>query len=143
MEAGGLEMICERIANGETMVKIAADFGENRDLLGNWLYSTPEGREMATRARARSANALAEQALTIADKGTTENAPKTRLQVETRRWLASKYDAAVYGDTRGPTVQINIGQLHIDALRQHRTIDVAAAPVLESDLDPDTLLGLD
>lgn len=114
---GGLPEILDRIASGRTMASIARDIGSTPNMLGDWLNDDPARRADYLRARGASALALAEQALEISDGSSIEGVQVSRLQVDTRKWLASKYDAATYGD-KHTGVQINIGQLHLDALRK-------------------------
>ena len=87
-ELGGVQVLIERIANGETILALATEMGFSRDLLSVFL-NRDETQEAVRSARARSAAAMAEKALEIADTNSPEQAPKTRWQVETRRWLAS------------------------------------------------------
>jgi hypothetical protein len=116
-EAGGLDGIIDRIANGETLTAVAGSIGVGRVLLSDWLHGDPERQGRLFRARQTAASALAEQSLKIADEVGPLDVQKARLQVDTRRWLASRYDPATYGDQKAQ-VEINIGQLHVDALRK-------------------------
>lgn len=117
-EAGGVDAILERVAGGETLSQIAEDLGWPRQMLSDWLNGDPERQAALKRARASSASALAEQSLKIADEVGPLDVQKARLQVDTRRWLASRYDPATYGDQKA-AVEISIGQLHIQALREY------------------------
>lgn len=79
---------------------------------------TPERAERVARARARAADYLAQEALTIADELTGEVA-RDRLRVDTRKWLAGKWNPTTYGDMKQPQVQINVAELHLAAVRVH------------------------
>ena len=123
-DAGGVDEILDRIANGETMVSVAASltpmegFGPHSPtMLSNWLREDQQRAERLLQARARAASSLAEQSLHIADSANPDNVQVARLQVDVRKWLASKYDPAGFGDQKAQ-VEINIGQLHVDALRK-------------------------
>lgn len=72
---------------------------------------------------------MAETTLELADTGSVADVPKTKLRIEARRWLAGKLNPAEFGDTKGPQVQVSIGELHLDALRQFNPAD--HRPVLE------------
>ncbi len=80
------------------------------------------------RARARGAHALVEQTHEIADESvaSSEDASRARNRIGTRQWAASAYERNTFGQ-RGNQVNvaINLGQLHLDALR-HRAIEQAA-----------------
>lgn len=125
---GGLNPILDRVANGETIRSIAVDVGCSRSMLTEWLHNDAERRALYLRARATSADALAESALDIADASSETGTSKARLQVETRQWLAGVYDREQYGQQK-PGVTVNIGQLHLDALRQRQAEKVAAPSV--------------
>ncbi len=64
----------------------------------------------------QKAEKLAEEALEIADQADeTSNGSvnKARLQVDTRKWMASKLDPENYGDTAKTQVNISLGDLHL------------------------------
>ena len=116
-ELGGVQVLIERIANGETILALATEMGFSRDLLSVFL-NRDETQEAVRSARARSAAAMAEKALEIADTNPPEFAPKTRWQIEARRWLASKYDPETFAEKSGVAVNITIGGLHMESLRR-------------------------
>lgn len=82
----------------------------------NWFRSHPEFLEQYTRAKEESADALIEEMMDIADDGTNdwttkegkdgkvytavdhENINRSRLRVDTRKWVASKLKPKKYGD---------------------------------------------
>jgi hypothetical protein len=102
------------------------------------LINSDHGRKakMAV-ARLDSAHVLAEDSVDLADQLAEEGTELTREEIallrertEGRRWLASKRDRATYGgDVAQVNVQVNTGQLHLDALRQ-RQIESKAQPML-------------
>ncbi|MEI6283258.1 MAG: hypothetical protein WCP82_11200 [Alphaproteobacteria bacterium] len=116
-DIGGVEVILDRIACGETMTTVAGGMGVSPAMLSEWLRSDPERGALLSQARTVAAQSLAEQSLTISDGASPEGVQVARLQVETRKWLASKYDVGTFGDKQ-TGVQINIGSLHLDALRK-------------------------
>lgn len=83
----------------------------------NWLRIHPEFLEQYTRAKEEQADALAEDMLDIADDGINdwmakmgpgdipvgwqingEHVQRSRLRIETRKWIASKLKPKKYGD---------------------------------------------
>jgi hypothetical protein len=82
----------------------------------NWLRVHPEFLEQYTRAKEEQADALAEEMLDIADDGTNdwvekngkdgkpfialdaEHVQRSRLRIETRKWIASKLKPKKYGE---------------------------------------------
>jgi hypothetical protein len=111
-DANVADFICERISHGESLNKIVRD----EDMPGNgtvfrWLAARPEFREKYARAREAQMDAMAEEILAIADEsqydfkevnGCTivdhENIQRSRLRVDTRKWLMAKLAPKKYGD---------------------------------------------
>jgi len=124
---GGFEAIISQVASGRTLSSIARELGVPRETLSNLMYRDEERGEALRAARARAADALVDDALDIADAADPTAIAKAKLQVETRQWIASKYNRAVYGSEKAQ-VEINLGSLHLDALRNVRekaVIDVS------------------
>ena len=98
--------ICAHIADGKSLRAIAAlDGMPHQDTIMAWLDgSKPAFSEQYARAREAQADKLAEEALQIADDGRSdtyldaegnertdnEAIQRSRLRVDTRKWLASK-----------------------------------------------------
>lgn len=108
LEAIGIDVVCERIADCETLQSIADSAEVSKGTLITWLagYS-----DQYARAREAQADKLAEDILAIADDGSndtyqTENGEVTnhdviarsRLRVDARKWLAGKMAPKKYGD---------------------------------------------
>ena len=108
------EEICARMAGGESLRKICEDEEmPNRATVRNWVIDDREGF-FSQYARARKTQALewAEDILEIADDGVrdtyvdedgnvrtnTDVLGRSRLRVDTRKWLLSKVLPKVYGD---------------------------------------------
>ena len=91
--------ICELLSEGNSLVRICKlpHMPDSRTVF-EWL-SRPEHEAFAlnyTRARAQMTHHLAEQCLEIADL--SKDPAKARLQVDARKWFASKMLPKVYGD---------------------------------------------
>jgi hypothetical protein len=76
--------------------------------MGRWLNENEEFRAAYARAREKRAETFAEQMIEIAD--TAEDPAKARLQVETRKWIASKLLPRMYGDNQRVEVQHTISE---------------------------------
>ena len=63
-----------------------------------WAASDPQFRDMYAHARARQADALAEEIIGIGDNATIETVHVARLRCDNRKWYASKLAPRVYGD---------------------------------------------
>ena len=106
--------ICEHIAQGKSLRTIAEMEGmPHQATIMAWLDgSRPEFSEQYARAREAQADKLAEETLLIADessqdtyvdadgnvKTNTEAIQRSKLRVDTRKWLASKMAPKKYGD---------------------------------------------
>jgi hypothetical protein len=106
--------ICQRIATGETLTSICNDLGIPRRTVHSWRYASEEFLAQYARAKDDGFDAIAEETLRIADtpiegivskvdeKGETitreDMLGHRRLQIDTRRWLLSKWDPKRYGD---------------------------------------------
>ena len=115
---GGEAYIFGEIAKGRTLTDIAREHRLDRTQLNLWCLHESRAQDY-TRAKQHKAEALVDQALTIADSDLApDQVQAAKLRIETRRWIASKLDRATWGEDRGPTVAIQINGLHLDALRQ-------------------------
>jgi len=133
-DKGGVEWVYAQVANGRTMWSIARELETSRNVLADWLNVDAERKAMYHAARAASAAALAEESMEIADKASELGTSKARLQMESRQWLAGVYNREEFG-VKQTAVQVNIGALHIDAMRQFnasnpstQVIDTKALP---------------
>ena len=104
--------ICEGLADGKSLrtVCLADDMPDKRTVF-RWLRTNAEFCHQYTRAKEESADALSDEMLDIADDGTndrieTDSGPspnqehiqRSRLRIETRKWIASKLKPKRYGD---------------------------------------------
>ena len=107
------DAICERICDGESLRSIGRD--ESMPHISTILRMIDRHvhfREQYTRAMAVRAETMAEEILEIADNGTNDTyqdgegntrtdydvIARSRLRVDSRKWLASKLLAKKYGD---------------------------------------------
>lgn len=109
LEAIGIEAICERVAECETLQSIADGAGVSKGSLIAWLGGHAD---QYTRAREAQADKLAEDILQIADDGKRDTyidldgnertdqdvIGRSRLRVDARKWLAGKMAPKKYGD---------------------------------------------
>ncbi len=94
-------IVLGRMAAGETLSAICSTEGlPSAGAVKMWVIrDEPAGiRDRYAQAREFQADAIAEDALFIADNAPAEEAAKTRIRVDTRKWLASKINPAKFGD---------------------------------------------
>jgi AcrR family transcriptional regulator len=142
IEREGIEdKIFERIAEGaESMRVIAASLGVSRGMLYSWIKAGGEERRMKFEvAREISAHGLAEDGLDILDNtiaATTQDVQIATQRANYRRWLAGVRNREDYGErAQSPLINVNLGSLHVDALR-HGQRQGNATPLVEgADVD--------
>ncbi len=109
--------ICERIALGESLVKITNDEGmPAQSTVYLWLSQDSAFSENYARAREVQADSFFDEIVAIADDGTNdwmerhgkedagwvangEHIKRSRLRVDARKWAASKLAPKKYGDS--------------------------------------------
>jgi hypothetical protein len=108
LTAIGVDAICERVSNCETLQAIADSAGVSKGTLIAWLA---QHSDQYARAREAQADKLAEDILAIADDGSNDTymtddgeqtnhdvIARSRLRVDARKWLAGKMAPKKYGD---------------------------------------------
>lgn len=89
--------VCERVAKGRSINSVCKDSDMPvRSTFYEWISTHSWLADKYARARELRAEVLAEEIIEIADNA--EDANKARLQVDARKWAASKLDAKRYGD---------------------------------------------
>lgn len=122
------------IADGEPIWKIGEAYGLSRRSVQKWRDAGGEERRARWDAALRdSAHAHAEAAERILAEGrnpeNTAQAQMTKALADLRWKLASVRDRAAYGDTPAAVnVNLDIGQLHLDALRRHGHMELLSKP---------------
>ena len=91
-------IICEQISTGMSLRSICAqDDMPAASSVFKWLIEHEEFSEQYALATEERTEAMAEDILDIADS-TTEEPNRSRLRVDTRKWLMSKMKPKKYGD---------------------------------------------
>ena len=112
LDAVGMDEICRRTAECESLRKIAVSIGVSWQSAIDYLNATPERSEQYARARQSQADKFAEDIIEIADDGARDtyvdddgnrrvdhdHIARARLRVDARKWLASKMAPKKYGD---------------------------------------------
>ena len=93
------DLICDGISRKTPLARLCdEDDGlPSPRTVYRWLRTNKEFCQNYTRAKEDQADYLVEEALTIADNAEIEPADK-RIRVDTRKWIASRFNAKKYGD---------------------------------------------
>lgn len=109
-----IEDICEKIANGRSLRSICAEDGmPTTSTVCKWLIENKEFSEQYARAREKQADYFAEEIIEIADSAEAESAAvsKAKLQIDARKWAASKIAPKKYGDKQELDVKSSDGSM--------------------------------
>jgi hypothetical protein len=126
-EAGGDEVILERIAAGEFLTTIAQDWSVSRQLLYSWIRLREDRTEAYKVAKRLGADGLVEAAaddLENASVASSQHFARDKAKSEFKKWLATKRDREQYGETPPQTnVNLNLGLVHLQALREGARVE--------------------
>jgi len=106
------DKICEMVVEGKSLIKISKELNFNIASFFRWLREEKDFCDKYTRAKVEQADTLIEEILDIADcskfdKTTDENGrvitdhehiARSRLRVDTRKWVAGKMRPKKYGE---------------------------------------------
>lgn len=137
-EITGPEFVYEWIVDGGTLTSLADDLNISRGFVSRKLNANDAYRKALEEARRDAADTMAEENLRIADAMSASDTTMVQVaagreQIKVRQWLAGVYNADKFAP-KGNNVTINIGDMHLDALRKVR--DVTPKPItIEGDSD--------
>ena len=123
-----LDYVCECVESGQTLKELASDLStalEHEVTYARLMAVLREahGAEQTEQAldasRTRASHSLAETALELVDAPADSNVDVSRAasRARTRQWMAERYNPKQYGQSKGVSVSVSIGSLHLDALR--------------------------
>jgi hypothetical protein len=91
------ETVCQRLEEGETLTAICQEEGmPSKEGFYKWVESKEGAVDRYVRAREKQADSLAEEIVHISN--TAIDAQIGRLQMDARKWFASKVAPKKYGD---------------------------------------------
>lgn len=96
-----VERICELIASGMSLRAVCSQESmPSTATVCKWLSENQEFSEQYARAREKQADYFVEEIIEIADSVEAESAAvsKAKLQIDARKWAASKISPKKYGD---------------------------------------------
>ena len=94
------DRMLEEIASGRSVISLCReeDWTPNADTWYRWMYKIDGLSDRYTRAKAISSEFHADQILAIADEADNQSFQVARLQIDARKWVASKLVPNKYGD---------------------------------------------
>lgn len=128
-QLGGEEWVFDQIAAAEPMRSIASHFQNpetgkpyTRQMIYAWIHAGGEAREKKwEEAKKIAAHIHAEDAGEILDSHrpiSSADVAHVKNRAEHRKWIAKTFNRAAYGEDSGKIgLQLNIGSMHLDALR--------------------------
>lgn len=117
------DLICERIANGESLRRIARDDGMPiPNTIMRWARTIEEFRVQYARAKTEQMDHYAEQLVDISDsneddtystgegevKHDTDHIQRAKLRIDTRKWVMARLAAKKYGDKSEQNVTASV-----------------------------------
>ena len=108
------DKICEKISGGLSLRAICAEDGmPARGTVYRWLIENADFQDQYARARDKQADYFAEEIIEIADNAEAESAAvsKAKLQIDARKWAASKIAPKKYGDKQEIDVKSSDGSM--------------------------------
>jgi hypothetical protein len=115
------DMIVSMFEAGKSQTMISYELGIGRKALEQWIEDTDP--TIIARARAKAADKLAVETMTIADSMADSNPQRDVQRIRTRQWLAERWDQKTYGLQKANQLNINIGSMRMDALRHAEVIE--------------------
>jgi hypothetical protein len=115
------DMIVSMLEVGKSQTMICYELGIGRRALEQWIEDTDP--TIIARARAKAADKLAVETMTIADSMADSNPQRDVQRIRTRQWLAERWDQKTYGLQKAQQITINVQDLRMAALRHVEVID--------------------
>ncbi len=116
------EMIFSMVESGKSIANICIDLGISKRALDDWIDENDHGA-MIARARTRAADLMACETIEIADGMDVDHAQRDVQRIRTRQWLAERWDQKTYGLQKAASVNINIQDLRMAALRHTEVLE--------------------
>lgn len=104
-------LICTRITDGFTLRQIAKELGCDAGAISHWVADVDTFAQRYAHAKMAQADRFADEIVEISDEGTNdwmeregiavpdhENIQRSRLRVDTRKWLMAKMAPKKYGE---------------------------------------------
>jgi len=114
-------MIVSMFEAGKSQTMICYELGIGRRALEQWIEDTDP--TIIARARAKAADKLAVETMSIADSMADSNPQRDVQRIRTRQWLAERWDQKTYGLQKAQQININVQDLRMAALRHVEVLE--------------------
>lgn len=115
-DTGGMEKLLIKIAEGATLTALGQLYAVSPAVISGVLRR-PEYREKYDQAKKIAAEMWVEKGLLSVETAMPETVGVAKLQWGAATYMAAKLDPDTYADKAGVQVNVNLGQMHLDALR--------------------------
>lgn len=115
------DIICTRLANGESLRKICCDRDmPDKGTVFRWLAANEVFRDQYAQAREEQADLYAEDLIDIADEAVADavEVARNRLRMDARKWYASKLAPKKYGDKLAIGGAADLGAVQIERIER-------------------------
>jgi hypothetical protein len=131
------EVVFDRLRSGESVADVMDSYGFSRNYFYTWLKRGNDRKGQYEEAKRDAAEALVDEAQAILDDEAPVFSPAEvtlrKARANFRTWLAGKKDREQFGEANAQVdVNLNLGSLHLDALRATSTVPTAL-PAPEED----------
>jgi hypothetical protein len=111
------DIICERMINGESLVKICKDENmPSRAAVYRFFDARPDFEARCARAREGMADFLVDEIDELAEATTEANVQSMKVKISTKQWRAMKMAPRIYGDrTRTEVTGADGGAIQVKA----------------------------
>ena len=112
----GEDAILEKIASGVLTTDLINELGVGWKVWGRWLRASNGREQRVEEARQQAAHYFAARAVKTAQSADAGSVNVARLQVDTDKWIASKFNRDAYDQRQaGLSVNLNVGDLYAQA----------------------------
>lgn len=136
----GEDKIFELITVGHTLKQIYAKYNCGNRGFYKWLRQVEGRKTRYYEARRLAADFLADEILDIADADMDpQQANLAKLRIDSRKWWSARVSPEKWGDKKSPALQINLNDMHLEALKNISVIEhePTLLNVDEEDVDAD------
>lgn len=128
------EAVCEAMGAGATVSEYCGLHGWAPTLVRSWMAETEAMRDRYQAARLLQAQALADEAVSVARRSSNFSSASDRILIDTLRWAAAKANPAEYGERQtvehkgGQTLEVRVVEESV-AVRNREALATGGAVV--------------